>query len=254
MSVRLTGPVAMADDEFGTVADGALLNVILTVIAVLLILWFALRSGRLMFAVMLSLFVGLAITAALGLAMVGALNLISVAFAVLFVGIGVDFGIQVAVRYRQERHVKGDLARRSCRDCRADRKAAHPCRDRDCRRLLCLPAHRLSRRVGARADLGHRHARRLRHQHHASARAPAAAQASSRAGSGRLPQARSGRPLHGPPPRAHPHSRRARCRGGAAALQRPQVRFQSAELAQRQSGIGRDPARPDAGPRDARRM
>ena len=44
--VRLTGPVAMADDEFGTVADGALLNVILTVAAVLLILWFALRSGR----------------------------------------------------------------------------------------------------------------------------------------------------------------------------------------------------------------
>ena len=109
VSVRLTGPVAMADDEFGTVADGALLNVTLTVIAVLLILWFALRSGRLMFAVMLSLFVGLAITAALGLAMVGALNLISVAFAVLFVGIGVDFGIQVAVRYRQERHVKGSL-------------------------------------------------------------------------------------------------------------------------------------------------
>ena len=109
VSVRLTGPVAMADDEFGTVADGALLNVTLTVIAVLLILWFALRSGRLMFAVMLSLFVGLAITAALGLAMVGALNLISVAFAVLFVGIGVDFGIQVAVRYRQERHIKGSL-------------------------------------------------------------------------------------------------------------------------------------------------
>jgi hopanoid biosynthesis associated RND transporter like protein HpnN len=109
VTVRLTGPVAMADDEFGTVADGALRNVLLTVAAVLLILWLALRSGRLMFAVMVSLFVGLAITAALGLAMVGALNLISVAFAVLFVGIGVDFGIQVAVRYRQERHVKGDL-------------------------------------------------------------------------------------------------------------------------------------------------
>ena len=107
--VRITGPVAMADDEFGTVADGALLNVILTAAAVLLILWFALRSGRLMFAVMLSLLVGLSITAAVGLAMVGTLNLISVAFAVLFVGIGVDFGIQVAVRYRQERHFKGDL-------------------------------------------------------------------------------------------------------------------------------------------------
>ena len=41
--------------------------------------------------------------------MVGALNLISVAFAVLFVGLGVDFGIQFAVRYRSERHDIDDL-------------------------------------------------------------------------------------------------------------------------------------------------
>ena len=44
------------------------------------------------------------LTAAIGLRMVGALNLISVAFAVLFVGLGVDFGIQFSVRYRAERH------------------------------------------------------------------------------------------------------------------------------------------------------
>src|SRR4029079_14730394 len=53
--------------------------------------------------------VGLAITAAIGLAMVGELNLISVAFAVLFVGIGIDFGIQLGVRYRTERHRYGNL-------------------------------------------------------------------------------------------------------------------------------------------------
>lgn len=107
--VRLTGPVAIADDEFGTVADGALLNVLLTLAAVLLILWFALRSGRIILAVVAALFVGLAVTSAVGLALVGALNLISVAFAVLFVGIGVDFGIQFAVRYRRERHLNNDL-------------------------------------------------------------------------------------------------------------------------------------------------
>jgi hopanoid biosynthesis associated RND transporter like protein HpnN len=108
-NIRLTGSVAMADEEFGTVAEGALLNVVLTAAAVLLILWFALRSFRLVLAVMLSLFVGFAITAALGLALVGALNLISMAFAVLFIGIGVDFGIQVAVRYRRERHLNDHL-------------------------------------------------------------------------------------------------------------------------------------------------
>ena len=57
----------------------------------------------------INLFVGLAITAALGLMMVGALNMISVAFAVLFVGLGVDFGIQFSVRYRAERHDKPEL-------------------------------------------------------------------------------------------------------------------------------------------------
>ncbi len=109
VTVRLTGPVAIADEEFGTLADGAALNSVLTVAAVLLILWLALRSGKIMLAVVTALFVGLAITSALGLAMVGALNLISVAFAVLFVGIGVDFGIQFAVRYRRERHLNNDL-------------------------------------------------------------------------------------------------------------------------------------------------
>ncbi len=109
VTVRLTGPVAIADDEFGSLAEGAALNSALTVVAVLLILWLALRSGKIMLAVVTALFVGLAITSALGLAMVGALNLISVAFAVLFVGIGVDFGIQFAVRYRRERHLDNDL-------------------------------------------------------------------------------------------------------------------------------------------------
>ncbi len=107
--VRLTGSVPMADEEFGTVAEGALLNACLSIGAVLLILWLALRSGRIIFAVLVSLFVGLAVTAAAGLALVGALNLISIAFAVLFVGIGVDFGIQFSVRYRQERHDNGTL-------------------------------------------------------------------------------------------------------------------------------------------------
>ncbi len=107
--VRLTGGVPMADEEFATVQEGALVNALGTVVIVLIILWLALKSGRLILAVFINLFVGLAITAALGLMMVGALNMISVAFAVLFVGLGVDFGIQFSVRYRAERHAVPDL-------------------------------------------------------------------------------------------------------------------------------------------------
>jgi hypothetical protein len=109
--VRLTGPVAMADEEFGTIKENATRNGIITGAIVLLILWLALRSWKLIGAVTLNLMVGLALTAALGLAMVGAFNLISVYFAVLFVGIGVDFGIQYCVRYRDERHDNDNLVK-----------------------------------------------------------------------------------------------------------------------------------------------
>ena len=107
--VRLTGPVAMADEEFATIKENAVRNGLVTVAIVLVILWLALRSWRLILAVFVNLFVGLALTAAFGLLMVGALNLISIYFAVLFVGIGVDFGIQYSVRYRAERHEFDDL-------------------------------------------------------------------------------------------------------------------------------------------------
>jgi hopanoid biosynthesis associated RND transporter like protein HpnN len=107
--VRLTGAVPIQDEEFGTLKQGALENTIGTVIVVLVILWLALKSPKIILAVFISIFCGLALTAALGLAMVGAFNPISVAFAVLFVGIGVDFGIQFSVRYRAERYEIDDL-------------------------------------------------------------------------------------------------------------------------------------------------
>ena len=107
--VRLTGPVPIANEEFATVADGAIVNGIGTVLVVLLILWMALHSAKIISAVFLNLFIGLSITTAAGLWMVGSLNLLSIAFAVLFVGLGVDFGIQYSVRYRSERFKSDDL-------------------------------------------------------------------------------------------------------------------------------------------------
>jgi uncharacterized protein len=109
--VRLTGSVALADEEFATVADGAVMNGVVTLFLVGLVLWLALKRARIILAVFVNLVFGLLFTAAVGLWMVGALNLISVAFAVLFVGIGVDFGIQFSVRYRSERYACPDFDR-----------------------------------------------------------------------------------------------------------------------------------------------
>jgi len=102
--LRLTGPVPMADEEFSTIKENAELNATVTITIVLFILWLALRWVRIILAVFVCVAVGLAMTAAVGMLLVGTLNLISVYFAVLFVGLGVDFGIQFSVRYRAERH------------------------------------------------------------------------------------------------------------------------------------------------------
>jgi hopanoid biosynthesis associated RND transporter like protein HpnN len=109
--VSLTGPVIISDNEFSGVQEGVLLNGVVTGVIVLAILWLALRPVRLVGAVAVNIAAGLAITAAGGILMVGALNPISLAFAVLFVGLGADFAIQYTVRYRAERHEIGDLGR-----------------------------------------------------------------------------------------------------------------------------------------------
>ncbi|MBV8650720.1 MAG: MMPL family transporter [Alphaproteobacteria bacterium] len=107
--VRLTGPVPLSDEEFATVSHGAGGATLLSFGLVAVILFLALRSWRVILAILASLLVGLAATGAFAAVAVGSLNLISVAFAVLFIGIAVDFGIQFSVRYRDERYHVGDL-------------------------------------------------------------------------------------------------------------------------------------------------
>ena len=102
--VRLTGEVPMNDSQFSVLQEHAVFNGLITFAAVLLILFLALRSWKLILATSIGLVCGLAIAAALGLLLVGTLNPISVAFFVLFVGLGIDFGLQFAVRYRAERY------------------------------------------------------------------------------------------------------------------------------------------------------
>ena len=109
--VRLTGLPPLADEEFGTVQEGAPLHLGLTVVAIAVILYLALRSGRLIFAVLATTAAGLVVTIGTGLLLVGRFNVISVAVAALFLGLGVDFSIQLAVRYRDERHKLHELRR-----------------------------------------------------------------------------------------------------------------------------------------------
>jgi uncharacterized protein len=110
-SVGLTGPVPIADQEFESLRQGVWLNAAVTGAIILVVLWLALRSLRIVSAVVVTVLAGLLMTAALGLILVGSFNPISVAFAFLFVGLGADFAIQFAVRYRAERHDTDDRSR-----------------------------------------------------------------------------------------------------------------------------------------------
>ena len=107
--VRLTGEAPLSDEEFASLADKAWLVTGAMLGAVLLMLWLATRSARMIVCILATTIAGLVMTAAVGLAAVGRFNLISVAFIPLFVGLGIDFGIQLMVRFRAERLARVDI-------------------------------------------------------------------------------------------------------------------------------------------------
>jgi len=102
VSVMITGPVQLSDEEFATVAQGMGIGLITSLILVACWLFFAVRSPRVIIPILITLIYGLLITTGFAAIAVGRLNLISVAFAILFVGIAVDFAIQFSVRFRAQ--------------------------------------------------------------------------------------------------------------------------------------------------------
>jgi hypothetical protein len=108
--MRITGSVALADEEFASVAQGAIAGIIGSILLISLWLFLAVHSWRLILPILLTLGLGLMLTLLFAAAAVGTLNLVSVGFGILFVGIAVDFAIQFCVRYRENRHRHPDPA------------------------------------------------------------------------------------------------------------------------------------------------
>lgn len=99
--LRITGEVALADEELNSSLRGMEYAGIITFIMVGVVLFFAMRTGGLILNVLVCLMMGLLLTAAFATAVVGHLNLISIAFAVLYIGLGADFAIHFLLRYRE---------------------------------------------------------------------------------------------------------------------------------------------------------
>ncbi|RLA25966.1 MAG: hopanoid biosynthesis-associated RND transporter HpnN [Gammaproteobacteria bacterium] len=101
-SIRITGDIALQHEELEDIGDGAVLSGIGSFILVLLILFKCLRSIKLLLATLITLLMGLTLTAGFAALAIGHLNVISVSFAALYIGLGVDFAIHMNLHYRDQ--------------------------------------------------------------------------------------------------------------------------------------------------------
>lgn len=109
-TVNYTGQIPLSDEEFASLTDGLVLGSLISVELIALWLYLALRAWRLILPILATLVLGLVLTISFAALAIGVMNLISVAFAILFIGLAVDFAIQFCVRLRDVRHGLPELS------------------------------------------------------------------------------------------------------------------------------------------------
>jgi hypothetical protein len=107
VTVRRTGNPALNHEEMLGLAWDIGGSAVFCFALVAGFLYLAFRSWRLVTASLGTLLVGLAWTAAFAAATIGELNMISIAFAILFIGLGVDFAIHFGMAFAAERREHG---------------------------------------------------------------------------------------------------------------------------------------------------
>lgn len=102
VQIRLTGQTALDFDEIKDANHSVKLAGTMSLIGLIVVLGFGIRSLRIIAASYVAVIVGLVWTLALGLWLVGNYNTISIVFLVMFIGLGVDFSIHFCLRIREE--------------------------------------------------------------------------------------------------------------------------------------------------------
>lgn len=101
VTYRITGNAALNTEELQSVKLGGSTAGVISGVGILLLLVWGLRGARPVLATLAVLIAGLVISLGFATVAVGQLNLLSVAFAVLFIGLAVDFSIHFALRVRE---------------------------------------------------------------------------------------------------------------------------------------------------------
>ena len=106
INIEFTGGLIIDYEEIGSVSTGNIIAGILSILIVSILLWIAFKDLKIIFILVGSILIGLSITMGIVSLTIGKLNLISVAFAVLFIGLTVDYGIQIVLRILERKDVE----------------------------------------------------------------------------------------------------------------------------------------------------
>ena len=109
IEIDYTGGLLIDYEEIGSVSGGVSLSGLLSFILVAILLWLAFKDLYLLLSIIFTIILGLVITLGITTLVIGSLNLISVAFAVLFIGLSVDYGIQICSRIKEKNFIKNNI-------------------------------------------------------------------------------------------------------------------------------------------------
>jgi len=103
ITINITGRLAINHDDLLSVRKDIGIAGMVSLIFVGLILYIGLGSVRLVFVSLFTLVTGLIWTLGFAILFIGSLNLMSITFIVLFIGLGIDYSIQIGLHYKELR-------------------------------------------------------------------------------------------------------------------------------------------------------
>lgn len=107
IQVGVTGPGALDEDEMGVALKDMSLATLLSLAGVTILLVLFWRGIRRPLLEVTQLLVALSLTFGLTTLLIGHLNILSVSFAPMLLGLGIDYGVHWVSRYREEHETRG---------------------------------------------------------------------------------------------------------------------------------------------------
>lgn len=102
VTIAVTGDPVLRTDELRSVSDGIEVSALVSLLLVSLLLTFGLRSWQFVLASLTALLMSLVLTAGFAAIAIAELNLVSIAFTVLLIGLGIDYAIHLVLHYREQ--------------------------------------------------------------------------------------------------------------------------------------------------------